>query len=454
MKKSNLLSRPLNRRRFLRHTAAAGAALAAPLWVPVEVLRAGAQATPNNRIQIGMIGMGRQAYHANLLPFLASPDTQVVAVCDVDRWRAAEGRRRVEEYYAAKSPDRGYRGCLLTSDYREVLAQESIDAVMISTPDHWHAIMAIEAAQAGKDVALEKPISFSIAEGRAIADAMTQHQRIFRTDTEVRFSGEFRRLCEHVRNGRIGRVRRILVDAPNEAAPVGPQPTMPAPEDLDYDFWLGPAPAAPYTEKRVHPHRDLRGRPGWMIVSDTCDGIICNWGTHLIDIAQWGNNTETTGPVEIEGHGQFHPPGGLSDVLGGFEVHYRYADGIELTYRMAGRPAVRFEGTDGWIEAVWWKGLQAEPMDILEQPPGPNDLRLPQISEKLDFIQSVKSRTQTLIPAEIGHRTNSICQLGLISIQLGAKLEWDPQRERFVDNDTANRHLQRPSRAPWRWAVS
>jgi len=225
---------------------------------------------------------------------------------------------------------------------------------------------------------------------------------------------------------------------------------MPVPEDLDYALWLGPAPEAPYTEKRVHPVRDLKGRPGWMIVSDTCDGILCNWGTHLIDIAQWGNNTETTGPVEIEGHGRFHPPGGLSDVLESFEVQYRYADGVELTYRMSGRPAVRFEGTEGWIEAVWWKGLQAEPKEILEQPPGPNDLRLPQLSEKLDFIQSVKNRTPTLIPAEIGHRTNAMCQLGLIAIQLGTKLEWDPQQERFVGNEAANRQLDRPLRAPWR----
>lgn len=453
MKASNLLLSPFNRRRFLRQTAmAGGAALAAPLWVPAEVLGTGSRTTPNGRIQIGMIGMGRQAYHANLLPFLASPDTQVVAVCDVDAWRAAEGKRRVEEYYAAKSPGGAYRGCLVTRDYREVLALESIDAVMISTPDHWHAIMAIEAARAGKDVALEKPISFSIAQGRAIADAMTKHQRIFRTDTEVRFAGEFLRLCEHVRNGRIGRVRRIVVEAPNEAAPVGQQPTMPVPEDLDYDLWLGPAAEAPYTEKRVHPRRDLKGRPGWMIVSDTCDGIICNWGTHLIDIAQWGNNTEATGPVEVEGTGRFHPPGGLSGVLESFEVRYRYGDGVELVYRLTGRPAVRFEGTDGWIQAVWWKGLEAEPADILEQPPGPNDLRFTQISEKLDFIQSVKARKPTLIPAEIGHRTNTMCQLGLIAIQLGCKLEWDPVRERFVGNETGNPMLDRPLRAPWSWS--
>ncbi len=273
---------------------------------------------------------------------------------------------------------------------------------MISTPDHWHAIMAVEAAQLGKDVALEKPISLSIAQGRAISDAMAKYNRVFRTDTEVRFSGDFRRLCECVRNGRIGRVRRIRAEVPKEADPVPVQPTMPVPADLDYERWLGPAPEAPYTEKRVHTPDNLSARPGWMIIQDYCDGIIGNWGTHLLDIVQWGHNSELTGPVEVEGCGEFHPAGGLSDVLRDFTVIYRYADGVELQYQMTGRPAVRFEGDDGWIEAVWNKGVEAHPKAILEEPFGPNDLRLPLVNEKVDFIQSVKRRTPTLIPAEVG----------------------------------------------------
>jgi len=414
------------------------------------VLGSAERAAPNDRIVIGMIGLGRQAYHANLLPFLASPDTQVVAVCDVDAWRAEQGRQRVEDFYGAQAPGGSYQGCQVTRDFREVLARPDIDAVMISTPDHWHAVMAVEAARAGKDVALEKPISLSIAQGRAISDAMTQHNRVFRTDTEVRFSGDFRRLCEWVRNGRIGRVRRIRAEVPKEAEPVSAQPTMPVPNELDYARWLGPAPEAPYTEKRVHTRHNLSARPGWMIVSDYCDGIIGNWGTHLLDIVQWGHNSELTGPVEIEGRGEFHPAGGLSDVLRDFAVVYRYGDGVELEYQMTGRPAVRFEGDDGWIEAVWNQGVKAEPKTIIDQPFGPNELRLPLLNEKLDFIQSVKRRTPTLIPAEVGHRTNSMCHLGLIAIKLGQKLAWDPQREQFVQNEAANRLLDRPLRAPWR----
>jgi len=439
----------LTRRRFLQHLTAAGTTIALPDFASAETLGTTHRPAPNSRIHLAMIGMGRQAYHANLLPFLASPDTQVVAVCDVDHWRARQGLQKVEEFYAAKAPSGTYQGCQLTSDFRDVLDRPDVDAVMISTPDHWHAIQAIQAAKAGKDVALEKPISLSIHQGRAIANALHHSNRIFRTDTEVRFASEFRKLCQHVRNGRIGRVQHIIAEVPNEASPVGPQSDMPIPDDLHYELWLGPAPKAPYTEARVHPHRNLKDRPGWMIIRDTCDGIISNWGAHLIDIVQWGNSSEYTGPVEIEAHGQFHPQPGLSNALSTFHAHYRYANGVTLDYRLTGRPAVRFEGTGGWIEAVWWKGLQASSPDILDQPPQPNETPLPEISEKVDFIQSVKNRTPTLIPAEVGHRTTTICQLGLISILLGRKLHWDPQGEHFENDPQAENLLDRPLRPPW-----
>jgi len=443
------------RRAFLRRGLGGGVGAWAGLtWFSASGFGSAARAAPNDRIAVGLIGMGRQAYHANLLPFLASPDTQVVSLCEVDAWRAEQGRKRVEDYYAAQVAGGSYKGCQITRDFRELLARPDIDAVMISTPDHWHAVMAVEAAQAGKDVALEKPISLSIVQGRLISDAMTRYNRVFRTDTEVRFSGDFRRLCECVRNGRLGRIRRIRAEVPNEAEPVAAQPVMPVPDELDYARWLGPAPDAPYTEKRVHARHNLSARPGWMIIRDYCDGIIGNWGTHLLDIVQWGHNSELTGPAEIEGRGEFHPAGGLSDVLRAFAVTYRYADGVELEYQMTGRPAVRFEGDDGWIEAVWNKGVAAEPRAIIEQPFGPNELRLPLLNEKLDFIRSVKHRTPTLIPAEVGHRTNTLCHLGLIAIQLGQKLTWNPQREEFVGHEAANQLRDRPLRAPWRLQTS
>ena len=434
-----------SRRSFLRSTLVVLAVptSAPPLWP----LRAGA-APANSRIGLGLIGTGRQAFHANLLPFLASPDTQVVALCDVDDWRLQKTRQKVEDYYATVAPDGGYRGCFTTRDFREVLARPDVDAVMISTPDHWHAVMAVAAARAGKDVALEKPISLSVTEGRAISEAMRRHGRIFRTDTEVRTSNDFRLASELVRNGRIGRLRAIHAGVPREQPALGPQPAAPVPPELDYALWQGPAPDRPYTEARVHPRNDLVKRPGWMQIHDYSLGMILNWGTHLLDIVQWANNTERTGPVEVEGRGTF-PPDSLHDVLQDFAIRYRYADGVVLNYAMAGRPYVRFEGTDGWIEAEWWKGITASNPEILKSKPGPGEVALPVSNEKLDFIQAVKTRKESLIPAEVGHRTASLAHLGWIAIRTGARLAWDPAGERFTNSDAANGLLSRPLRAPW-----
>lgn len=435
-----------SRRQFLVASSAVAAGF--PLLVPRAVLGAPGRVAANSRLGIGLIGTGRQAFHANLPPFLVSPDTQVVALCDVDAWRLSRTRQKVADYYEGTSPGTSREPCFTTTDFREVLARPDVDAVMISTPDHWHAHMAVAAAQAGKDVALEKPLTLALREGRAISDAMRQHERIFRTDTEVRGANEFRLACELVRNGRIGRLRSIEAGVPREQPALPAPAETPVPEGLDFARWLGPAPERPYCEARVHPRENLSGRPGWMQIQDYSLGMILNWGTHLLDIVQWGNHTERTGPVEVEGRGTF-PSDMLYDVLQDFDVRYRYADGVELRYRMAGRPYVRFEGTDGWIEAEWWKGATASRTEILKDKPGPGETQLPLVNEKLDFIQAVKARRETLIPAEVGHRTASLCHLGWIAIQTGSRLTWDPEAERFVNSSEANALLSRPMRAPW-----
>lgn len=435
-----------NRRRFLRQSLlTATAAVGAPTLVPSRIL---GQNAPNSRIGVGFIGMGRQAYHANLLPFLASPETQVVALCDVDGWRLKQGLQRVESHYSVNRPA-GYQGCQATADFRDVLARQDVDAVVISSPDHWHAVMAVAAAKAGKHIALEKPISLSVQQGRAIADAVQANRRIFRTDTEVRTSKDFRQLRQIVRSGRIGRVRAVIAGVPGEQPPVPVQVSAPVPDELDYPMWLGPAPEAPYTQKRVHTPENLGARPGWMLIRDYCDGMICNWGTHLLDIVQWTLDTERTGPVSVEGEGTFHPADGLSGVLSAFDVSYTYADGIRLNYRMAGRPFVRFEGTDGWVEAEWWKGVSASNPEITRAPIEADGLTSRQVNEKLDFIDGVAKNRETLIPAEVGHRTNSLCQLGLIAIEAGGHLQWDPAAERFSNSEEANQRLARPLREPW-----
>jgi hypothetical protein len=221
---------------------------------------------------------------------------------------------------------------------------------------------------------------------------------------------------------------------------------MPVPEGLDYDLWLGPAPRAPYTEKRVHAPRDLNSRPNWMRISDYTNGMIANWGAHLNDIAQWGNDSERSGPVEVEGTGEFSR--GLWNTIVTFDLRFRYANGVELRYRLD-RPFVRFEGTEGWIEVEYPDTLTAHPASLLTSPLGPGGQSFADVlSDKTDFIGAVRRGGETLEPVEVGHRTCSICQLGLIAVTLGYPLRWDPEHERFTDN-AANALLSRPVRAPW-----
>ena len=434
----------VSRRQFL---GAASAAMAAPAIVPSSALGADGATPPSERIGVGMIGMGRQARYANLKPFLHSKDTQVVAVCDVDRWRLDNARQDVEKHYAKQRAAGTYQGCLATEDFRKVIDHKGVDAVMVSTPDHWHVPIAVRAVRAGKDVSCEKPLTLSIAEGRALCRAVERHARVFRTDSEFRSNATMRRACELVLNGRIGKVHTIRTGVPRGDVACAPQPTMPVPTELNYDLWLGPAPEAPYTLKRVHTPKSY-ARPGWMRVRDYCDGMISNWGTHLNDIAQWGNGTDRTGPVEVEAKGVF-PTEGLWNVLLNFEAHYKYASGIELHYGTS-RPFVRFEGARGWVQANYGRGgLQAEPASLLKEAIGPGEIHLPRRSDKGDFIHCIKTRGRTMEDAEVGHRTNSLCQIGLIAIERGKKLQWDPKAERFTNDDLANRMLTRPMRAPW-----
>jgi len=445
----------VSRRGFIRGCAAVGAAVGFPIVVPSSVMGLGGAVAPSERIGIGMIGVGRQAFGANLPFFLECPQTQVVAVCDVDSTRMELTLQKVKSTYARRAGAAGAggagsgAGCFATRDFREVLARKDVDAVMISTPDHWHVCMAIEAAKAGKDVALEKPITLSIQQGRLLANEMKRQKRIFRVDSEVRYSKWFHQMCQVVRNGRIGKISRVLAGTPKESPVLKDRPAeMAVPAELDYAMWLGPAPEAPYTEKRVHP-KEITGRPGWMQVQDYCQGMISNWGAHILDIVQWGLDTEHTGPVAVEGKGTY-PRGNFYDVLQDFQVRYTYANGVELEYSMAGRPFVRFEGTDGWIEVEWFKSIKAEPKSLLQEKFGPNDVVLPLVSEKEDFVSCVRTRKATVVDAEIGHRTTTLCQLGVIAIDTGRKLRWDPVAERIDGDEGANRMLAREMRGPWK----
>lgn len=444
----------LNRRSFLKRSALCGAAAAFPYVIPGRALGANGAVAPNNRVNVALIGTGRQVFYANLPWFLSSEEVQVVAVCDVDSWRVEEARKKVEESYANRTGYGSYKGCATYRDFREVLARKDVDAVMISTPDHWHACMAIAAAKAGKDIALEKPISLSVEQGRAIAAAVKEHKVVCRTDTEVRSNKRFQQLCQIVRNGRIGEVKRVIAGVPKDPEPLVENPgPMPVPPELDYDLWQGPAQAQPYTLKRVHTRQGgldyTKGTgPGWFHITDYSLGNLLNWGTHTIDIAQWALNTEHTGPVEVEGRAEF--PKSFWDAPVNHEFRYRYANGVELLY-VSDRPFVRVEGSEGWVEYTWFQstGFKASDPALLTWNPGPNDIALPCISEKQDFIDCVRSRKEPIITAEIGHRAATICQIGFIAAKLGQTLKWDPAVERFTNSDEANKMLSRPIRAPW-----
>ena len=442
-----------SRRTFLKAMLQASAA---PLVVPPRVLGREGMVAPNSRVNVALIGTGRQVFHANLPWFFWSKDVQIVSVCDADAWRMDMASQAVEANYALSLGQGQYKGCAAQRDFREVLARPDVDAVMISTPDHWHAAMAVAAAKAGKDIALEKPISLCVREGRAIVDAVKKYGRVLRTDTEVRTCKSFHQLCQVVRNGLIGDVRRVFVTVPSDPPPLRELPaTEPVPSELDYDLWLGPAPVNLYTERRVHYRQagldDVGGKgPGWFHIEDYSLGVMLNWGTHVLDITQWLLDTEHGGPTEVKGSARF-PKRSFWNVAESFKIRYRYANGVEVFYANGEAACVRAEGTKGWIEYTWFKdnSFKASSEALLKWKPGPNDIALPCVDEKQDFVDCVRSRKDPIITAEIGHRAATMCQIGHISARLGQRLKWDAEAERFTGSDEANALLTRTHREPW-----
>jgi predicted dehydrogenase len=425
------------RRGFLKSCIAAGIA---PTIIPSGVL---GQTAPSKRINVALIGTGRQAIIVNLPAFLEIPEVQVVALCDVDAWRLRRAKRKVDAHY-------GNSDCAVYRDWREVIARDDIDAVMNSTPDHWHVPISLAAVQAGKHVSCEKPLTLSIAEGRRLADAAKAAGVVFRTDTECRSHADMHRIVELVRNGYLGKVTHIDVGVPAGDVPGGNAVEMLEPEDLDYAMWRGPAPLKPYTLDRVHPVREL-GRPGWMRCSDTCQGIITNWGTHVLDVAQFALDKEPTGPVAVEAVGTYPPPdSGIWDVLTTFEAHFRYADGVTLRYHTDPKGAyIKVTGEEGWIHGDWHRkgeGFVASDPALLSMELKADDQRFPMRSDKADFINAIRTGEAVMIDAEIGHRTCSMGQMAHISIKRGKSLDWDPAAERFTNDEEANMLLERPTR--------
>ncbi len=332
------------------------------------------------------------------------------------------------------------------------MADPDIDALMISTPDHWHVPMGMMAAKAKKHFALEKPISLSVAQGRLLADTVKKYGVTARNDSELRSLRQQNHAVELIRNGHIGKLEKIEIVFPSDPTPVGVQPDMPAPPELDYDMWLGPTAAVPYTEKRVHDARQHNRRPNWMRLSTYAQGMITNWGAHYFDMAQWATNTEHTGPAEVEGHGEF--PVSLWNTMINFKVQYRYENGTVMTCEQTptSTPSISYFGSDARIKVDGYPGtMTSSKTELLTLEPEPGELDFSKtLWDKNDLIAAIRERRQPLEPIEVGHRAITLAQIGLIACQVQDKLRWNPAEERFEGNNWANALLAAPlSRPEW-----
>lgn len=411
-------------------------------------------AAPSDRITLGVIGTGNQGTN-DLFGFLRDERVQVVAVCDLNRespgyWdgRVAgrEPARQIVEWTYARQRRSGlYKGCAAYEDFRQMLDRKDIDAVLIAVPDHWHAIPVIQAARAGKDIYGEKPLALTIAEGRAMSDAVRHHKRIFQTGSQQRSDARFRKACELVRNGRIGKLHTVRCGLPGgtpDLARTGERKDPePVPEGFNYAMWLGPAPEAPYAPARCH----VNFR--WIL--DYSGGQITDWGGHHPDIAQWGMDTERTGPVAIRNaRGEFAKDK-LWNTATEFYFEAVYQNGVTLIVSNRERGGVKFEGSDGWVW-VTRGAIEASPKSLLDSEIGPDEVHLYRSDNHFrNFIDCVISRKEPVAPVEIAHRSITIGHLGNISLRLGRDLKWDPEAERILGDDEANRMLSRPMRKPW-----
>ena len=439
----------LTRRRFLWGAAALGAA---PLILPS---RGSGQVAANARVTMAVIGCGNQA-PVDLKSFLPLGNLQVVAVCDVNRgshgYKTPEqflGREPVRDlinaHYAKQSASGTWKGVDLYTDFREVLARKDVDTVAIIAPDHWHAIMAVAAAKAGKDIYCQKPMTLTVAQGPVMIRAVRSQNRIFQTGSQWRSNPKIRRFCELVRNGVVGRIRRIetLVAENNFFGPGPGWKPDPVPEGFDYETWLGPAPSAPY-------HRD-RCLYKFRFISDYSGGQTTNFGAHSNDVARWAMGDDGGGPVEVEDLGaEFPPPGDLYDTATKVNFRVRFANGVELVC-LTRKPGfgVRVIGEKGWIE-VDSKAIRSEPANLASMTIPDGGVRLYESNDHYkDFVDAVVARKDPIEPVEEGHRTATLCHVGNIAMRLHRKLKWDPKAERFVGDDEANGLLARPYRAPW-----
>lgn len=424
-----------SRREFLKGAAAVSAIAALPSILPSRLFGATA---PSNQITVGLIGTGNIA-QGHLDTLLGFPDVRIVAVCDVDRTRCAAAAAKVNAFY-------GNRDCRSLEDFRELCARPDLDAIWICTPDNWHALNAIEAIRNGKDVYVEKPLTLTIREGRSLVNAARRHGRIVQTGTQQRSSRRFHDTAEFIRNGGLGRLERIeiLIPANNKFTGATWTPER-VPDGLDWDLWLGPAPWVPFNRQGCHYN--------FRFILDYAAGQVTNWGAHYVDIAQWALGADESGPVEIEGHGEF-PTTGLFTTATKVDFTCRYAGGESLRCRTRYDGVfdgnVRFFGERGWIDVSRSASTASDPALLREVAARGGAIKLPRSDNHHDnFLQCIRTRQKPISDVETGHRGTTVCNLGNIAMLLGRKLRWDPAREEFVDDSLANRMRGRSMRGPW-----
>jgi myo-inositol 2-dehydrogenase/D-chiro-inositol 1-dehydrogenase len=451
----------MKRRNFVQKIAlGAVGTFGFPTIVPANVL--GGKDAPSNKINIAQIGCGRIARTHDLPGTWKHEKARIMAVCDLDRHRTEETKQLVEEYYTKKTGQSNYIDVKMYDDYREMLLNKDIDAVMISTPDFWHAQPAMEAALAGKDIYLQKPTSLTIHEGRQLATLIKKTGRILQVGTQQRSSSQFRIAAELVRNGRIGKLHTVKIGLPGD--PSGPAaPAMPVPKGFNYDMWLGSTPNMPYTEIGVHPQKGY-DRPGWLRMEQFGAGMITGWGQHHYDSAAWGMNTEYTGPISVESVAEF-PKSGLWNVHGDFMSKAEYANGITMYTSGGYQNGIRYEGSEGWIfvsrgdyaatpsdptAKVRSKALDASDPKILDSVIGANEIHLYNSADQHgNWLDCIESRKEPISPIEIGHPACSVCLITHVSMKLPRKLICDPTKEQFVNDAEANTYLSRTQRAPY-----
>jgi predicted dehydrogenase len=466
-----------SRRDFLKSATAAGTAIAGfPYIVPARALGKGGAVAPSNRIVMGAIGVGGQGT-GNMMHFCSFPQVQMVAVCDVDREHSAAAKKAVEEHYAKHKPDGDWKGCESFGDFRELLARKDIDAVSICTPDHWHSVCSVAAANAGKDIYCEKPLSNSIAEGRAIVEAVRRNRRVLQTGSQERSGSNARYACELVRNGRLGRIHTVRINLPDDddhhqqvrKMNHEPQRPMPVPENLDWNMWLGPAPQAEYNKNRCHFF--------WRFILAHGGGEMTDRGAHVIDIARLGLG-DPAGPIEVQAKGK-RDGEGFFDVFWDYSFEYQFPGGVRMIGKAEGPRGLRFEGENGWIsihihgarlessdprlvsdEAVSkWAETAPDHVDIAasaDRPPGekvkpsePGKVQLGKSSGHHDnFLKCVQQRRDPVAGCEIGHQSATACHLANIAMAVDAPFKWNPVKETSSNLD-ANKLIAHRMRKPW-----